>query len=98
MKILLLILSLSTAMVSAQKNPGQKRKNDSVRLFSPKDTANRKKETRSMDGMPVAKPDTSVYSGLNAPVKNEKQYRILNGMETKKQVKPEIKKEPEKSK
>lgn len=49
-----------------------------------------------MDGMPVAKPDTSVYSGLNAPVKNEKQYRILNGMQPKKQVKPEPKTEPKK--
>ncbi|WP_394674420.1 hypothetical protein [uncultured Chryseobacterium sp.] len=97
MKILVLMLSLSTALVSAQKNPGQKKKNDSIRLFSPKDTTQSKKENRSIDGMPVAKPDTSVYSGLNAPVKNEKQYRILNGMQPKKQVKPETKTEPKKS-
>ncbi|MDQ1096123.1 MULTISPECIES: hypothetical protein [Chryseobacterium] len=98
MKTLLLILSLGSVMTFAQKNPGQKKNNDSIWLFSPKDTAQSKKETRSMGGMPVAKPDTSVYSGLNAPVKNEKQYRILNGMEPKKQAKPILKAAPKKPK
>ncbi|WP_370896216.1 hypothetical protein [Chryseobacterium gossypii] len=97
MKVLLIIMMLISAPAWAQKKPEQK-KSDTLRMTAPKDTLSPDKNKRgTLDKMPVVKPkDSSIYSGLKEPKKDNSKYKILNATPPKKsksEPKPEQKKQ-----